>query len=47
MGRKERAADDDVLDDIADQFVQQGHAFDQLLIDVVSTQAFGYRRIEE
>jgi len=47
MGRRDRVGDSAVLDKLAARFKEQGHAFDELLVDLVSTEAFGYRRQEE
>ena len=47
VGRKVESADQPVLDDLAKRFEDGGHAFDALLVDLVSTQSFGFMKHEE
>jgi len=47
MGRREGTGDHDVLTTLRTAFADSGYAFDQLLIDVVSTESFGYRKQDE
>jgi hypothetical protein len=47
IGRRELGDDGEVLSALGERFVESGHAFDQLLIDVVSTESFGYRKQDE
>jgi len=47
MGRRENGDDYYNVDDLTKGFAEGGYAFDQLLIDVVSTEGFGFRIQEE
>ena len=47
MGRREGNGDSDVLGELRTKFAESGYGFDQLLIDVVSTESFGYRKQDE
>ena len=47
MGRRETAADQGALDDLGARFKDDKHAFDQLMIELVSADAFGFRKQEE
>ncbi|NUP05152.1 MAG: DUF1592 domain-containing protein [Polyangiaceae bacterium] len=45
-GRREIESDQPHLDRLAKDFKESGHRFDQLLLDLVSSEWFGYRRQE-
>jgi hypothetical protein len=47
VGRRERSEDLPILRDVEERFTSSGHAFDALLLDIVSTESFGYRKQEE
>jgi hypothetical protein len=47
MGRKVEASDAVVVEQLATRFKDGGHAFDELLVDIVSTESFGFRKQEE
>lgn len=47
MGRREKGEDFYNVEDLTERFAQGGYAFDQLLVDVVSTEGFGFRVQEE
>jgi hypothetical protein len=47
LGRREGTGDADVLSELREKFASGNYAFDQLLIDVVSTESFGYRKQDE
>ena len=47
MGRRETSADQGALADLSAHFKDDKHAFDQLMIELVSTDAFGFRKQEE
>ncbi len=47
MGRRETTADKSALDDLGAHFKNDKHAFDQLMIELVSTDAFGFRKQED
>ncbi|MCK6592533.1 MAG: DUF1592 domain-containing protein [Polyangiaceae bacterium] len=47
VGRRERSEDLPILKDVEAKFTESGHAFDALLLDIVSTESFGYRKQEE
>ncbi len=46
IGRQDQEKDAPILDSLKVGFKAEGHAFDQLLLDVVSTDSFGYRQPE-
>jgi hypothetical protein len=47
VGRRERSEDMPILQGVEANFTSSGHAFDALLLDIVSTESFGYRKQEE
>jgi hypothetical protein len=47
IGRRELEADQPILDELAGRFAASSHAFDQLLVDLVSAESFGFRVQEE
>lgn len=46
MGRRETTEDMPILEDLSGRFAQSGYAFDQLLLDLVSAESFGFRKEE-
>lgn len=46
MGRRETTEDLPILEELAGRFVSSGYAFDQLLLELVSAESFGFRREE-
>ncbi len=47
MGRREVVADNGIIDSLTTGFINKNRAFDELLLDVVSSAAFVHRRVEE
>jgi hypothetical protein len=47
MGRQETAADAAIIQSLAAGFINKNRAFDELLLDLVSSAAFVHRRVEE
>jgi hypothetical protein len=47
VGRRERADDDAELERVTQAFLDEGRAFDALLMGIVASDAFGYRKLEE
>jgi hypothetical protein len=47
MGRREQAEDEGILEELSGRFASSSHAFDQLLVDLVSAESFGFRVQEE
>lgn len=47
MGRRETAADSAALTELGAHFKDEKHAFDQLMIELVASDAFGFRKQEE
>jgi hypothetical protein len=47
IGRREDGDDAAALQDLGTQFKESKHSFDQLMVDLVSADAFGYRKEEE
>ena len=47
MGRREQGDDFYAVEDLTESFAEGGYAFDKLLIDVVSSEGFGFRVQEE
>ncbi len=47
MGRREQSGDRPVLDALGERFKENDHAFDTLLVDLVSAESFGFRVEEE
>lgn len=47
MGRQEKSEDGPHIEALEARFAAGGHAFDELLIDIVSTESFGLRKEEE
>jgi Protein of unknown function (DUF1588)/Protein of unknown function (DUF1592)/Protein of unknown function (DUF1595)/Protein of unknown function (DUF1585)/Protein of unknown function (DUF1587) len=47
MGRREVAADGAIIESLATSFINKNRAFDELLLDLVSSAAFVHRQVEE
>jgi hypothetical protein len=47
MGRREKAEDNAILKDVETKFTEGGHAFDGLMLDIVASESFGFRKQEE
>jgi len=46
MGRREATDDSGVLTDLGAKFAKNNHGFDQLMVDLVSSDSFGFRKAE-
>jgi hypothetical protein len=47
MGRRETVADREILNGLTDRFAETEYAFDELLVELVSAESFGFRVQEE
>jgi hypothetical protein len=47
VGRRERAEDTQGIAALGEKFKDEQHAFDELLIEIVSSDGFGFRKEEE